>query len=84
MEDLKTYREARGDGTSLITLLLPAGYQLSIARQNMKKEYSTAVNIKSRTNRLSVQRALRTIQQCLKNMNHVEETGVALLSGSWV
>jgi len=84
MAKLQTYQNARGDGTSLVTLLLPAGYQIAIARQTMKNEYSTASNIKSRVNRLSVQRALRSLTQTLKAMNGIPDTGMALMAGSWV
>lgn len=84
MQELQNYRNVKGEGTSLVTLLLPAEYQLSLARQTMKKEYSTANNIKSRTNRQSVQRALRSLDQTLKAMNEIPHTGIALMAGSWI
>jgi peptide chain release factor subunit 1 len=81
---LSTYQNARGDGTSLVTLLLPANYQVALARKTMSTEYSTASNIKSRVNRQSVQRALRSLQQTLKAMNGIPDTGMALMAGSWI
>lgn len=81
---LSHFQNARGEGTSLVTLILPSNYQLTLARQSMKQEYNTASNIKSRSNRQSVQKALRCLQQTLKTMNEIPRTGVALIAGSWV
>lgn len=76
--------EARGEGTSLVTLLLPAKYQISVARQMVTKEMTTANNIKSRINRQSVQRALRSMYQTLKSINAIPDTGMALFAGQWI
>jgi peptide chain release factor subunit 1 len=84
MKKLKLYQNVKSTGTSLVTLLLPKNYQISIARQSIKNEYSTASNIKSRTNRLSVQRALRSIQHKLKAMNEIPATGMALMAGQYI
>ena len=78
------YKKAKGEGTSLITLLIPANYQLSKARKMVTNEYSTASNIKSRVNRLSVMRGLRSIEHLLVAMKETPVTGIALMSGQWV
>lgn len=39
---------SKGDGTSLITLLIPSGGNINLIKQRITEEYSNATNIKSR------------------------------------
>jgi peptide chain release factor subunit 1 len=45
---LKTLESARGEGTSMITLVIPSGGSISRVTKKMNEEYSTSSNIKSR------------------------------------
>jgi len=45
---LKQLEHAQGDGTSLITLMIPAGGNINRMKQKLTDEYSAATQIKSR------------------------------------
>jgi len=45
---LKQLESAQGDGTSLITLMIPSGGNINRMKQKLTDEYSTASQIKSR------------------------------------
>ena len=51
---IKSLQAARGNGTSMISLIIPPGDQISRVSKMLADEYGTASNIKSRVNRLSV------------------------------
>jgi peptide chain release factor subunit 1 len=53
---IKSLEAARGNGTSMISLIIPPGDQACISRVSkmLADEYGTASNIKSRVNRLGV------------------------------
>ena len=51
---IKSLQAARGNGTSMISLIIPPGDQVSRVTKMLADEYGTASNIKSRVNRLSV------------------------------
>jgi len=72
---------AHGDGTSMITLIIPPGEQVSRVMQMLTNEYGTASNIKSRVNRQSVQSAITSTQQRLKLYNRIPDTGLCLFCG---
>jgi len=48
---IKGLTEARGNGTSMISLILPPKSEISKAQSMLTTEYGTASNIKSRVNR---------------------------------
>merc|ERR1712216_1092720 len=77
----KTLSSARGNGTSMISLIVPPGDQISRVNKLLTEEYSTAVNIKSRVNRLSVLSAIVSVQQRLKIYSKVPENGLILYGG---
>lgn len=79
---LKSLQNARGNGTSMISLILPPKDQISRASKLLLEEYGTASNIKSRVNRLSVLGAITSAQQRLKLINKVPENGLALYTGT--
>lgn len=72
-----------GDGTTLISLYVPAtGPQLVRAAQLIVDEQSAAQNIKSRKTAKLVSDGLRMIQQRLpSNVKHLPENGVAIFCG---
>jgi peptide chain release factor subunit 1 len=63
---IKNLQKARGAGTSMISLILPPGTQVSLTTTMLKEEQGTATNIKSRVNRLSVLGAITSALQRLK------------------
>ena len=51
---IKGLEAARGNGTSMISLIIPPKDQVSRAAKMLAEEFGTASNIKSRVNRQSV------------------------------
>ena len=50
-QDLKKLQAAQGNGTSLISIIIPAGGQISLVSKKLVEEYGAASNIKSPVNR---------------------------------
>ena len=75
-------RDARGAGTSMISLVLPPGSQIALTNRMLTEEYGTATNIKSRVNRLSVLDAITSTQQRLKLYNKCPTNGLLLYCGT--
>ena len=81
---IKNLQAARGNGTSMISLIIPPGDQLSRVNKMLSDEYGTASNIKSRVNRLSVLGAITSTQQRLKLYNKCPKNGLVLYCGTVV
>lgn len=79
---IKSLDNARGAGTSMISLILPPKDQIARASAMLTQEYGTASNIKSRVNRLSVLAAITSTQQRLKLYNRVPPNGLVLFVGT--
>lgn len=79
---IKSLQMARGNGTSMISLVIPPRDQVSRISKMLTDEYGTASNIKSRVNRLSVLGAITSTQQKLKLYNKVPENGLVLYCGT--
>ena len=79
---IKKLSEARGNGTSIISLILPPGDQICRVNRMLTEEYGTATNIKSRVNRLSVLDAITAAQQRLKLYNRTPSNGLVLYCGT--
>lgn len=79
---LKKLRNAKGSGTSMISLIIPPNDQISIASKMLVTEYGAAENIKCRTNRQSVQSAIISTQQRLKLYNKVPSNGLVIYCGT--
>jgi peptide chain release factor subunit 1 len=91
IEDLSIWRikklfkklsNAKGNGTSMISLIIPPGDQLSRVQKLLTDEYGTASNIKSRTNRLSVLSAITSTQNRLKLYQNIPKNGLILFCGT--
>ncbi|OAG31904.1 peptide chain release factor subunit 1 [Nematocida displodere] len=78
---LKHLQNAKGNGTSMISLILPPKDQISRAAKLLIEEYGTASNIKSRVNRLSVLSAITSAQQRLKLITKLPPNGLAIYTG---
>jgi peptide chain release factor subunit 1 len=81
---IKSLEAARGNGTSMISLILPPKDQVARANKMLAEEYGTASNIKSRVNRLSVLGAITSVQQRLKLYNRVPTNGLVVYCGTIV
>jgi peptide chain release factor subunit 1 len=78
---IKRLESARGNGTSMISLIIPPKSQVSATSKMLAEEYGTASNIKSRVNRLSVLSAITSTQQRLKLYNKVPPNGLVVYCG---
>jgi len=79
---IKSLEAARGNGTSMISLIIPPRDQISRQAKMLADEYGTASNIKSRVNRLSVLGAITSTQQRLKLYNKVPPNGLVIYCGT--
>ncbi|GFY85795.1 eukaryotic release factor 1-2 [Actinidia rufa] len=81
---IKALEAARGNGTSMISLIMPPRDQISRVTKMLGDEFGTASNIKSRVNRQSVLGAITSAQQRLKLYNKVPLNGLVLYTGTIV
>ncbi|XP_055344506.1 eukaryotic peptide chain release factor subunit 1-like [Paramacrobiotus metropolitanus] len=81
---IKSLEAARGNGTSMISLIIPPKDQISRVGKMLADEFGTASNIKSRVNRLSVLGAITSVQQRLKLYNKVPTNGLVIYCGTIV
>ena len=72
----------KGTHTELITVLIPAGYDVNSVQRQLEAEKSTAKNIKSTTTRNNVLDALDKIVRYLKGLKKTPENGLALFCGN--
>lgn len=79
---VKKLEDARGSGTSMISLILTPNEQLSRVGKMLTDEYGTASNIKNRVNRQSVLDAITKAQVHLKIMKRLPPNGLALYCGT--
>jgi len=79
---IKSLEAARGNGTSMISLIIPPKDQISRISKMLGDEFGTASNIKSRVNRLSVLSAITSTQQRLKLYNKVPLNGLVIYCGT--
>lgn len=78
---IKNLEQAKGNGTSMISLIMPPRTQIPITQKMLTDEYGTASNIKSRVNRLSVLSAITSTQQKLKLYSSVPKNGLVIYCG---
>jgi len=78
---IKQLEAARGNGTSMISLIIPPKDQISRIAKMLAEEFGTASNIKSRVNRQSVLSAITSTQQRLKLYNKVPPNGLVVYCG---
>jgi len=79
---LDTLSSKEGRGTELITLYVPPNRQIHEAMTNLREEYGTASNIKSRTTRKNVQDAIERVMQKLKLFREPPPNGIAIFCGA--
>ncbi|CAA0809911.1 Eukaryotic peptide chain release factor subunit 1-3 [Striga hermonthica] len=81
---IKALEAAHGNGTSMISLIMPPRDQIARVAKMLGDEYGTASNIKSRVNRQSVLGAITSAQQRLKLYSKVPPNGLVLYTGTIV
>jgi len=79
---IKNLDMARGNGTSMISLIIPPKDMIARVNKMLGDEYGTASNINSRVNRLSVLSAITSTQQRLKLYNKVPPNGLIVYCGT--
>lgn len=79
VEELKGYR---GRATELVSLYIPADYDINKVMQQLREEYGTAQNIKSKSTRKNVLGALERAMQHLKLYRKTPDNGLALFVGN--
>jgi peptide chain release factor subunit 1 len=72
----------RARHTELISVYVPAGYNLDKIRQQLSGEAGTARNIKSSTTRKNVQDALERMLRTLSLHKHTPPNGIAIFAGN--
>ncbi len=97
MSDEKVYREmskyelkklldelegVRGRNTELVSLYIPAGYNMAKIKEFVTKEQSEAENIKSKSTRKNVKSALDRLGRKVSESMETPENGVVLFCGN--
>ena len=75
---LRKLGAARGSGTSLISIIIPAGGQICRVQKMLDEELGTAAHIKSRTTRQSVITAIKSTREKLKTYSRLPPNGLAV------
>jgi len=81
---IKTLQAAKGNGTSMISLIIPPKDEISRSTKMLNEEQGTASSIKSRTTRLSVLGAITSTLQRLKLYNRTPPNGLILYCGEMI
>lgn len=79
---IKELAKYRGHHTELVTVFIPAGYELSKITTHLAQEQDTASNIKSKATRDNVIAALEKMIQHLKLFKRTPPNGLALFAGN--
>lgn len=72
----------KGRHTELISVYIPAGYDVNSVQKQLEAEKSTAKNIKSTATRKNVSDALEKIVRHLKTLKKTPENGLAVFCGN--
>lgn len=79
---IKKLEDIRGRNTELVSLYIPAGYDMSKISEFVTSEASEAENIKSKHTRKNVKAALDKIGRKVKEEQETPENGVAFFAGN--
>jgi len=79
---LEMLEKKEGRGTELITVYIPPGKQVSEVMGDLRSEWGTAGNIKSKTTKKNVQDALTKVMERLKLFKRIPENGLVLFAGT--
>jgi peptide chain release factor subunit 1 len=79
---IKNLEQYRGRHTELVSVYIPAGYEISKITTHLAQEQGTATNIKSASTRKNVIDALEKMIQHLKLFPQTPKNGLAIFSGN--
>lgn len=79
---LEMLEEKEGRGTELITVYIPPEKQISDVMNDLRNEWGTAGNIKSKTTQKNVQGALTKAMEQLKLFKELPPTGLVIFAGN--
>jgi peptide chain release factor subunit 1 len=79
---IQSLNAMKGNGTSMISLIIPPKDQISRINKMLTDEMGTASNIKSRVNKQSVLSAITSTQQRLKMYTRTPERGLVVYCGT--
>ncbi|MBS7618478.1 peptide chain release factor aRF-1 [Candidatus Bathyarchaeota archaeon] len=79
---LRLLASKEGRGTELVSLYVPSGRPISDVMNNLRQEYSTAMNIKSDRTRKNVQSALERVMQRLRLFKQGPPNGLIIFCGA--
>ncbi|MEM3215616.1 MAG: peptide chain release factor aRF-1 [Candidatus Micrarchaeaceae archaeon] len=82
LKEIKRLKSIRGYGTELISIYVPAGFQMSEEIAKLRQEYNQSGNIKSKTTRTNVQSAIDKIIQYLKLYRETPKNGLIVFCGN--
>ncbi len=81
-EFLDEMKEYKARHTELISVYVPAGFDINLITKQIESEKSTATNIKSTTTRKNVKDALESLIRLTKGMKKTPKNGVVLFAGN--
>ncbi len=81
-EQLEELESKRGQHTELVSVMIPAGFNIHSVTKQLEAEASTAANIKSKQTRTAVIDAIDTIVRALKSYKQTPPNGLALFAGN--
>ncbi|KYC45259.1 MAG: Peptide chain release factor subunit 1 [Candidatus Methanofastidiosum methylothiophilum] len=81
-KQLKFLSKIRGRHTELVSVYIPAGYEISKVAAQIKDEQGTATNIKSKGTRKNVLSALERVMQHLRLYKNTPPNGLIIFSGN--
>jgi peptide chain release factor subunit 1 len=80
--NLEKLQKLEGRGTELVTVYIPPSKRVHDVMSDLRNEWGTAVNIKSKPTRKNVQDALTKVMERLKLFREIPENGLALFAGT--
>ncbi len=81
-EVVEELQQIRGRHTELVTVMIPAGYNVNSVVRQLEGEKSTASNIKSKQTRTAVTESLEKIIRELKGVDQTPPNGLAVFAGN--
>ncbi|MCL4365233.1 MAG: peptide chain release factor aRF-1 [Candidatus Marsarchaeota archaeon] len=82
LREIKRLKSIRGYGTELVSVYIPAGFNIAEEMSKLREESSQSSNIKSKSVRSNVQAALDKIMQYLKLYRETPKNGIAVFAGN--
>ena len=79
---INTLKKIRGRHTELVSVYIPAGYNITKIINHLSEEQHTATNIKDKRTRQNVQDSLERIIRKLKLYKKTPEKGLAIFAGN--